>query len=167
MSNARDLSNNRLLTQKTATATTSGNSVSYTGIPSWVKRITIQFQGVSLSTTGIVRVRCGTASGLDTSNYSATTAMIGVSGYSLTNGMPLNFNSNTLLFTGTMILENISGNTWVSSHTLGAVGNWITLGGGYVNLTGTLDRLEIAATDTTGATGAVAFDAGSVNIFYE
>lgn len=167
MSNARDLSNNRLLTQRTATATTSGNSVSYTSIPPWVKRITIQFQSVSLSAAGIVRVRCGTASGLDTSNYSGSSGMIAVSGYSLTNGLPVHLNSNTVNFTGTMILENISGNTWVSSHNLVTSNGYYVVGAGYVALTGVLDRLEIAATDTAGATGAMNFDNGSVNIFYE
>jgi hypothetical protein len=67
-----------------------------------------------------------------------------------------------------MILENITGNYWVSSHTLGASGGYVILGGGYKEVSGTLDRLQIAATDTAGTTsGSISFDGGSVNIFYE
>ena len=39
------------LTQGTAQASTSGTSIDFTGIPSWVKRITIMLSGVSTSGT--------------------------------------------------------------------------------------------------------------------
>ena len=41
-------------TLMTAQNTTSGTSIDFTGIPSWVKRITVMFQGVS--TTGSSQV---------------------------------------------------------------------------------------------------------------
>lgn len=156
------------LTVATSQATTSGNTKDFDTIPSWVRRITIQFQGVSLGAAGIVRVQLGDSGGLETSGYVGTSGIISFSAYSITNGLGVDMNSTGLAFTGQMILENISGNMWVSSHTLGASGGYLVLGGGYKELSGTLDRLQVAATDTSGATsGSISFDAGSVNIFYE
>ena len=157
------------LTRGTSQSTTSGSTKDFTGIPSWVRRITIQFQGVSLSAAGIIRVQLGDNGGLETTDYVGNSVLVSFSAYSITNGLGVDVNSLTLAFTGQMVLENISGNMWVSSHTLGAAGGaYVVLGGGYKELSATLDRLQIAATDTAGATsGSINFDAGSVNIFYE
>ncbi len=156
------------LTRATSQATTSGNTKDFDTIPSWVRRITIQFQGVSLNAAGIVRVQLGDSGGLETSGYVGSSALISFHGYSITNGIGVDLNSSTLAFSGQLILENISGNMWVSSHTLAASGNYVVVGGAHKELSATLDRLQIAATDTAGATsGSISFDAGSVNIFYE
>ena len=156
------------LTRATSQTTTSGNTKDFNDIPSWVKRITIQFQGVSLNAAGIVRVQIGDSGGLETTGYVGTSALVAFHSYSITNGIGVDFNSNTLAFTGHLILENISGNMWVSSHTFGASSGYVVIGGAYKELSATLDRLQIAATDTAGATsGSISFDAGSVNIFYE
>lgn len=155
------------LTVATAQSTTTGTTKDFTGIPSWVKRITIQFLAVSLNSAGIIRIQLGDSGGLETTGYSGTSAMVGYSTYSITNGIGVNLNSNTLFFTGQLILENITGNYWVSSHTLGASGGYVVLGGGYKELSGTLDRLQVAAADTAGTSGVVAFDGGAINIFYE
>lgn len=155
------------LTRGTSQATTSGTTKDFNDIPSWVKRITIQFQGVSLNAAGILRIQLGDSGGLETSGYVGTSALVAFHSYSITNGIGIDINSNTLAFTGHLILENISGNMWVSSHTLGASSGYVIIGGAYKELSATLDRLQIAATDTAGATGAMAFDAGSVNIIYE
>jgi hypothetical protein len=47
MSNAQLLSTNKPLIQTASQATTSGTSKDFTGIPSWVERITVVFSGVS------------------------------------------------------------------------------------------------------------------------
>lgn len=156
------------LTRATSQATTSGNTKDFDSIPSWVRRITIQFQGVSLGAAGIVRIQIGDSGGLETSGYVGTSGLVSFHSYSITNGIGVDLNSNTLTFSGIVTLENISGNMWVSSHTLGASGGYLVLGGAHKELSATLDRLQIAATDTAGATsGSINFDAGSVNIFYE
>ena len=46
----------------TAVASTSGTSIDFTGIPSWVKRITVMLNGVSTSGTSIVQVQIGSGS---------------------------------------------------------------------------------------------------------
>ena len=52
------------ITSGTVTNTT-GTSVPISGIPSWVKRITVMFNGVSLSNTDNLTVQLGTG-GVDT-----------------------------------------------------------------------------------------------------
>lgn len=44
---------------ETAQATTSGTSVDFTGIPSWVKKITVMFNGVSTSGTSRFLIQLG------------------------------------------------------------------------------------------------------------
>jgi len=36
------------IVQATAVASTSGTSIDFTGLPSWIKRVTVMFSGVSL-----------------------------------------------------------------------------------------------------------------------
>jgi hypothetical protein len=64
-----------------------------------------------------------------------------------------------------MIIDNVTSNTWVSSHTLGS-GTSLTglsgFGGGSKTLSATLDRIRI-----TTVNGTDTFDAGTINIIYE
>jgi hypothetical protein len=53
---------------ETAKASTSGTSVDFTGIPSWVKRVTVMFSGVSTNGTSVVLVQLGAGS-VTTSGY--------------------------------------------------------------------------------------------------
>jgi hypothetical protein len=58
----------------------SGTAVEFTGIPSWVKRITLMFFGLSGSGTSAVHVQLGTASGYETTGYNGSvTRMTGSS----------------------------------------------------------------------------------------
>jgi len=57
------------LVSGTAQASTSGTSIDFTGIPSWVKRITVMFSGVSTNGTSEVTLQLGTSSGFVTSGY--------------------------------------------------------------------------------------------------
>jgi len=50
-------------------ATVSGTSVDFTGIPSWVKRITVMFIGVSTSGTSNILVQLGDSGGVETTGY--------------------------------------------------------------------------------------------------
>src|SRR5690606_27685182 len=50
--------------------TASGTSVEFTSIPSWVKRITINYVGVSTSGTSDLIVQLGDSGGYETSGYS-------------------------------------------------------------------------------------------------
>ena len=154
------------LPQGTSVATTSGTTIDLnTAIPSWVRRITIGYQGVSLTGSSHTIIQLGSGS-YTTSGYAATAAYAGTANSagvaSATNGFCVHGGSNTNALTGTMTLVNLSGNTWVASHS-GMLNTTIgVMGGGSVTLSGTLDRIRIAS-----ANGTDSFDAGSVNILFE
>lgn len=153
------------MTFATSVATTSGTAIDFTSIPSWVKRITVAYQGVSLSGSSHAIVQLGAGSN-QTSGYTATSAYCASSNQagvaSASNGLLTHGGSLSNAFTGTMTLVNITGNTWVASHS-GMLNSTVGVtGGGSVTLSGTLDRLRLAT-----ANGTDTFDAGAVNILYE
>ena len=154
------------ITSGTAVASTSGTSVTVsTSIPSWVKRVTVVFQGVSTNGTSNLLVQIGSGS-VQTTGYISTGTSIdqanGTGGGNATNGFLLRFGLAAQIGSGHMLLTLISGNTWVSSHTLKTATNLLSVGGGDVTLAGALDRLIL-----TTVNGTDTFDAGSINILYE
>jgi hypothetical protein len=149
----------------TAVASTSGTSIDFTGIPSWVKRITVIFNGVSTTGTSEKLVQLGTSGGIVSTGYNSTGTRSSASGNSVgvaTTGMIVNSESSTDTVSILMTIALVSGNIWVSSH----VGKYTTggsiSGGGDVDLGGVLDRIRITTFD-----GVDTFDAGSINILYE
>jgi hypothetical protein len=147
----------------TAVATTSGTSIDFTSIPSWVKRITISFNGVSTNGSSQIQVQIGAGS-VTTSGYISTTSIISGSVFttSSTNGFVTYSNAASNIVSGQMVLTLVSGNIWVSQHTLKLNSTNTGIGGGDITLGGTLDRVRI-----TTANGTDTFDAGSINILYE
>jgi hypothetical protein len=143
--------------------TASGTSISFTGIPSWAKRITVILNAVSVngSTTPAMNIQIGSGS-LTTTGYSSLGTAIATNGFhtSSTTGFVIRGSGSAAVFSGTMTLVLLSGNTWVSNHTVSIpAGNTSFLGGGVLALSGTLDRLAIVTTDT--------MNGGSFNILYE
>jgi hypothetical protein len=148
--------------------TASSTSVDFTGIPSWVKRITVMFNGVSTSGTSAPRIRVGNSGGVVTSGYLGTclgSAGTAVSNVSFTAGFDINDGSTaaTTRF-GAFVLTLIdSSNNWVISGTQGqgnaAAASFI---GGSVNSGGVLDRVRI-----TTVNGTDTFDAGTINLLWE
>jgi hypothetical protein len=151
---------------ETAKATTSGTSVDFTGIPSWVKRVTVMFNGVSTNGTSNHRLQIGSGGTPATSGYSGVTTWTASSSAAtaLSAGFDINANSSaTTATTGVIILINISGNTWVASGvTASTAGTSATQHvAGVISLSGVLNivRFTSVTPDT--------FDAGSINILYE
>jgi hypothetical protein len=151
----------------TAVASTSGTSIDFTSIPSWVKRITIVLQGVSTNGTSVVELRIGSGS-ITATGYSGGavyTVNIAATGGAVTQttGFQVPGNSAGNIRSGVYTLINISGNIWVASGCGGfseVAASW--QGGGNLTLGGTLDRVRL-----TTVNGTDTFDAGSVNILYE
>lgn len=147
--------------------TASGTSVDFTSIPSWVKRITVMFQGVSTSGTSNVIVQLGAGS-VTTSGYSGYNARFGAASNAytaLSSGFLLeNANSATTTAVGALTLVNITGNTFVCTGmtTNSASANESAIVSGSIALGGTLDRVRI-----TTVNGTDTFDAGTINILYE
>jgi hypothetical protein len=159
-----------VLTSGTA-ANASGTSVDFTGIPSWVKRITVIFSGVSTNGTSSILVQLGTGATptYATSSYSAISSNVaitgGVGGSNLTTGFVVQTGngSASAVRHGHMVLTPVSGNTWVSSHVIGDPGiNFTAQGGGNIGLGAVLTAVRI-----TTVNGTDSFDAGSFNILYE
>lgn len=154
-----------VITAGTAVASTSGTSIDFTSIPSWVKRITVMFNGVSTNGTSNPLVQIGSGS-VTSSGYTANSAGVGAAGSTgmatSTAGFVLNSQLAANTISGHMIITNVSGNTWVSSHSTKYSSTLCNFGGGDVALSGVLDRVRI-----TTAGGSDTFDAGSINILYE
>tara|TARA_B110000971_G_scaffold121407_1_gene124329 strand:- start:192 stop:788 length:597 start_codon:yes stop_codon:yes gene_type:complete len=152
------------LTSGTAVATTSGTAIDFTGIPSWVKRITLLFSGVSTNGAANYFVRIGSGS-IQATGYTSTATYMttGPSTASDTTSFIIRADNAANNICGAMVMYNISGNTWVEEWTGGATGtNQSYLGGGAVTLTGALDQLRL-----TTSNGTDTFDAGLINIMYE
>lgn len=169
-SNANE--NGTLLISGTA-VTASGTSVNFTDIPSWVKRITVMFQGVSLSGTSNFLIQAGVGSTPATTGYNSGAVSVSVSTSNATNGSAANTTNgftaagwgSTAASTasGQFVLTNISGNIWVGSGVLYAIGNLrIATLAGDLSLGGTLGMIRV-----TTVNGTDAFDAGTINIFWE
>ena len=153
------------LTLATAQATTSGTSIDFTGIPSWTKRVTVMFDGVSTNGTSNYLIQLGDAGGIENTGYASTGTLLNNASATTasTAGLIIRATAASFSVSGIISIANISGNIWSSSHALGSQTTSDTLiGGGSKTLSGTLDRIRL-----TTVNGTDTFDAGSVNIMYE
>ena len=152
----------------TAVASTSGTSIDFTSIPSWVKRITLMFQGVSLSGSSSFLIQLGTGAGptFTTSGYVGGGSRTGASailGAAFTTGFGFNNATAAVTYSGNTLITNISSNNWCASGVLGGnVTEPVGFTGGSIALGGTLTAIRI-----TTVNGTDTFDAGSINILYE
>jgi len=156
------------LTSGTAVASTSGTSIDFTSIPSWVKRITVIFSNVSTNGTSGILVRLGTSGGIVSTGYISTSVTLDSSGNSAgqTGTAGFNYYNDNASYAhyGSMTLSLVdsTNNIWVSNH----VGRFSTTnmvsGGGGLTLSSVLTQVRI-----TTVNGTNTFDAGSINIFYE
>jgi hypothetical protein len=151
----------------TAVASTSGTSIDFTSIPSWVKRVTVLFNDVSLSSTADLLVQIGTSSGVVTTGYASASSYSGTAvdagAATSTTGYIVRAGAAGVGIGGSMVLNNISGNIWIASFAGGrtdATASAVTAGG-TKTLDAVLDRVRITSTSTD------TFDAGSLNIMYE
>lgn len=148
--------------QRATAVTASGTSVDFTSIPSWVRRITVMFSGLSTNGTSNIQIQLGAGS-VTTSGYIGSAAFVsGGTQASFTAGFGVvNSPAAAGVYSGAIVLVNVNSNTWVSSGNISSTGNnWVSAG--TVPLSGTLDRLRI-----TTVNGTDTFDAGTINIIYE
>ena len=156
---------NSAIVSGTSQASTSGTSIDFTGIPSWVKRITVMFNGVSTNGSSSPLVQLGTSGGVVTSGYGGTGSLIAstVTSQNFTTGFGERSQDSAAVRSGAWVITNVSGNIWVCAGVLGrSDGANTSVTGGTVTLGGTLDRVRI-----TTVNGTDTFDAGSINILYE
>ena len=156
---------NLMLISGTAVASTSGTSIDFTGIPSWVKRITVMFNGVSTNGSSFGLVQLGDSGGIENTGYTGSNAFSGASstGANPTTGFGYGNNGAGFTFSGNMTITNVSGNIWAADCVGGSTNTALAiLGGGNKTLSAVLDRVRI-----TTVNGTDTFDAGSINIMYE
>jgi hypothetical protein len=157
---------NSAIVSGTAVASTSGTSIDFTGIPSWVKRITVMFDSVSTNGTSNPLIQLGDSGGIETTGYFSmagfTTTSATANGLNYTSGFGVGSANAANSIAAQFILSNISGNIWVITGTYAQN----TSGSGYVagrkTLSDTLTQVRI-----TTVNGTDTFDAGTINILYE
>lgn len=151
-----------------STGTVSGTigviGIDILNIPSWAKRITLMFNGISASGVGYFLVQAGSGSIQTTgynsgSFYSNTSNQAG--GASSTTGFALFANNAAGAISGHMILTSYGSNIWIASHSAKTSTTLGCFGGGDATLSGALDRVRIY-NNSNGY-----FDDGSINILYE
>ena len=146
--------------------TASGTSVDFTGIPSWAKRITVMFSGVSTNGTSFYQVQLGTGGSPTTSGYSVYSQIFGiasVAGGAFTTGYGVRLSRAAGVANGLFTFCNVTGNIWAGSYFLADSTNGESfIGGGNVSLSGVLNMVRI-----TTVNGTDTFDAGTINILYE
>jgi hypothetical protein len=153
-----------VITSGTAVASTSGTSIDFTSIPSWVKRVTVLFKGVSTNGSSNVQIQIGAGS-VTTSGYLGSFANTSstVATTNFTTGFGISIADAASVRHGVITIASLGSNSWacgmiISRSDAAAGGN----GGGSITLGGTLDRVRI-----TTVNGTDAFDAGTINILYE
>ena len=158
--------NSGAFVQGTAVASTSGTSIDFTSIPSWVKRVTVMFRGVSLNGTSAINIQLGTGGTPTTTGYSAQAASISsvTSLNTSTSGFIAIMGLAAAEMNGSIVFTNQTGNTWTATGTLGNTisVSFINYLSGSVALSGTLNMVRI-----TTVNGTDTFDAGTINILYE
>lgn len=151
----------------TAQASTSGTSIDFTSIPSWVKRITVMFNGVSTNGTSFKQLQLGTVSGIVNTGYLSYSCKWGVSGVAngqnYTSGIGMSSNLAAEILSGSFTISLQGSNVWCVNGLLAdsssSVGIPVT---GAKTLSDTLTQIRI-----TTINGTDTFDAGSINILYE
>ena len=152
------------LTLATAVNSTSGTSIDFTGIPSWVDKITIMFNRVSTNASSALLIQIGSGSitntGYVSQRWSGSGSGVVTSGFDVGNTAGA---ANSL--SGMILLNLVSGNLWVSNSNLNYTNTtssgWISSGSSSA-LSGALDRVRI-----TTVAGSDVFDAGTINILYQ
>jgi hypothetical protein len=155
------------LTSGTEQASTSGTSIDFTGIPSWAKKIIIQFVGVSTNGTSNLLIQLGDGGGIETAGYLGASSVINtaVATSNFTAGFGFAIGAAAAVVHGslTLTLEDSAQFTWVATGTLAESNTAeMALTAGSKSLSAALDRVRI-----TTAGGADTFDAGAINVLYE
>jgi hypothetical protein len=145
----------------TAQNSTSGTSIDFTGIPSWVKRVTVMFNGVSTSGTSGISLQIGDAGGIEATGYALGTsnAATSTTEFLLTGGS----SANAGVYHGGATLVLLGSNTWSVQGVVGrsdASASFIV--GGSKTLSDTLTQVRLKS-----GNGTDTFDAGSINLLWE
>jgi hypothetical protein len=151
------------ITQGTAVASTSGTSIDFTGIPAWVKRLTVMFAGVSTSGTSNIQIQLGDSGGIENTGYVSTASVNGTTLATSTAGfITSGTTAAATTVNGWYAICLIGSNIWTGGGSLARADGNMNNAGGAKTLSDTLTQIRI-----TTVNGTDTFDAGTVNIIYE
>ena len=155
------------IVQSSSVAPSGSSSVEFTNLPSWVKRITLQFSALTSGTASATMfVQLGTGSTTYTTsgyagaygqtfNATASAASTLASGFTINTG----FAANSPIY-GTVTITNLTGNTWMGTTSMGRTGTLMSgVGGGIIALGAALTAVRILCSAN--------YNGGTVNILYE
>jgi hypothetical protein len=159
-----------IITLDTPKASTSGTTIDFTGIPAGVKRVTINFSGVSTNGSDTLLIQLGDSGGIEATGYLGAGVQLDAGSMATINyttgfGIPNPSGAAASVRHGSIILslENSSAFRWCASGLLGYSNSAnATMIAGAKALSAELDRVRI-----TTVSGANTFDAGEINISYE
>jgi hypothetical protein len=159
------------LVSATAVTCSGQTSIDFTGIPSWVKRITVMFSGVSTSGTSSFLIQLGDSGGVEITGYTSSASRISatVLSQNSTAGFILLGGAATAAstYSASYSISLLSTNLWCLQGTMSDTGNTTTqIAAGSKTLSDTLTQVRITTvngTDTFDTTPS----AGTINILYE
>lgn len=163
-----------VITSGTVQTPSSGTSIDFTGIPSWVKRITFDMAAIGTNgTSGNLTLYLGTGATptYTTSGYTGTSTTIrGATFTPTTADLSTGFQVSRLLAAGNITsgmyiitLMDAATNKWVCSmQAVRTDEPTVVLIAGFIALSATLTAVRFTTT-----TGVNSFTTGSVNILYE
>jgi hypothetical protein len=149
-----------------ASTSLSGATAPFTGIPSWVTRVTLLIQGAVTGGTGVPAIVMGVST-YEVSGYSSVINNIGASSVSsgasatsswdlVTTGSP----SNT--YTGQIVITKSSGYVYNIVSQIGNSTSSATFSTGSKNFSGVVNQLQLCM-----SSGADTFVSGNISIMWE
>lgn len=155
--------------QSGTTTSLSGTSIDFTGLPSWIKQITLVIESMSTNGTAFPMIQIGDSGGVETSSYTTTTLACAngnsVVGGASTSGFALQSTLAASALSGviTLTLLDAATNRWNASGIMNVNGSsTLIMVAGTKSLSATLDRVRF-----TTSNGTDTFDGGTVNILYQ
>jgi len=156
-----------VLVSATAQASTSGTSIDFTSIPSWVKRITVMFSGVSTNGSSGILIQFGDSGGIENTGYvsgsvAITNGAVGTLATSTAGIVVVTALAAADTFQGNVMVGTLGTNIWSAGGSVyrASVGSYVVAGS--KTLSDTLTQVRI-----TTINGTDTFDAGTINIMYE
>jgi hypothetical protein len=157
-------------TQSTMQASTAGTSISFTGIPTGVKRVTVSFAGVSTNGNDPLLIQIGDSGGIETSGY------LGASNAVTNGGATAGANSTAGLLVYSVSGSNVIHGAAVFDLLDAATFSWVgrgnfALSNAATNITSACSKslsaggINLVTVTTTNGTNT--FDNGTMNISWE
>ena len=150
-------------------ATTSGTSIDVTGIPAWIKRLTIAFSGVSTNGSSFPQVQIGDAGGIEPASYLSSSSIIlgSVGSANFASGFAIGGSAGNWgvgrTFHGEMRLTKISDTKIICVGVFGgSEASYTLVTAGEKTLSDVFDRFRL-----TTVNGTDTFDAGSISYMWE